>query len=76
MGEAGLELGLKDYHIANIYKDNPNRSVTCCKEMLQKWLDSDPSASWSKLDDAIKKTKSLATGSPSTVSSPHSTAGS
>ena len=71
----GLELGLKDYHIANISKDNehnPNRSVTCCRVMLQKWLDMDPSASWSKLDDAVKKIKSLTTGSLSTVSS-HST---
>ena len=68
----GLELGLKNYHIANISKDNPNRSVTCCREMLQKWLDFDPSASWNKLDDAIKKIKSLTTGSLSTVSS-HST---
>ena len=71
----GLELGLKNYHIANISKDNehnPNRSVTCCREMLQKWLDFDPSASWNKLDDAIKKIKSLTTDLLSTVSS-HST---
>ena len=51
----GLELGLKDYQIANITKDYPNSSVTCCREMLQKWLNSDLSASWGKLDDAIKK---------------------
>ena len=50
----GLELGLKDYHIANISKDHPNRSVTCCSEMLQKWLHIDPSATWGKLDDAVK----------------------
>ena len=71
----GLELGLNDYHIANISKDNehnPNRSVTCCREMLQKWLDMDPSATWSKLDDAVEKVKSLATGSLSAVCS-HST---
>ena len=65
----GVELGLKDYHIANISRDHPNRSVTCCREVLQKWLDMDPSASWSKLDDAVKKIKSLTTGSLSTVSS-------
>ena len=43
----GLELGLQEYHTANISKDNehnPNRSVTCCRAMLKKWLDSDPSA--------------------------------
>ena len=65
----GLELGLKDYHIANISKDHPNRSVTCCREMLQKWLHIDPSATWDKLDDAVKKIKSLTTGSLSTASS-------
>ena len=53
----GLEFGLNDYHIANISKDNPNRSVTCCRVMLQKWLDIDPSATWAKLYDAIKKIK-------------------
>ena len=69
----GLELGLKDYHIANISKDHLNRSVTCCREMLQKWLDIDPLATWSKLDDAVKikspTTGSLTAGSLSTVSS-------
>ena len=60
----GLEFGLKDYHIANISKDNPNRSVTCCRVMLQKWLDIDPSATWAKLDDAIKKIKLPSTTSP------------
>ena len=62
-----LELGLKDYHIANMSKDNehnPNRSVTCCRVMLQKWLDIDPSATWGKLDDAIKKIKLPSTTKP------------
>ena len=63
------ELGLKDYHIANITKDHPNNSVTSCRVMLQKWLDSDPLASWSKLDDAVKKIKSPTTGPASFVSS-------
>ena len=56
----GLELGLKDYHIANISKDNehnPNRSVTCSREVLQKWLEIDTSTTWGKLDDALKKIK-------------------
>ena len=60
----GLELGLKDYHIANISKDNPNRSVTCCREILQKWLHIDPSATWSKLDDAITNIKQPLTTAP------------
>ena len=65
----GLELGLKDYHIAIITKDHPNNSVTCCRVMLQKWLDTDPLASWSKMDDAVKKIKSPTTGPTSVVSS-------
>ena len=63
----GLELGLKDYHIVNISKDNehnPNRSVTCCSEMLQKWLHIDPTATWGKLDDAVKIIKPSSTTSP------------
>ena len=60
----GVELGLKDYHIDNISKDNPNRSVTCCRVMLQKWLDIDPSATWAKLNDAIKKIKLPSTSTP------------
>ena len=62
----GEELGLKDYHIANISKDNPNRSVTCFRVMLLKWLDIDPSATWAKLDDAIKKIK-LSSTSPVSI---------
>ena len=53
----GVELGLKDYHIANISKDYLNRSETCCRVMLQKWLDIDPSPTWAKLNDAIKNIK-------------------
>ena len=67
----GVELGLKDYHIANISKDNehnPNRSVTCCRAMLEQWLREIPSPTWSKLDDAIKKIRSPTTGEVSTVS--------
>ena len=52
----GLELGLSDYHIANISKDNeynPNRSVNCCRAVLQRWLQEIPSPTWGKLDDAL-----------------------
>ena len=63
----GLELGLKDYHIANISKDHPNRSVTCCREMLQKWLHIDPSATWGKLDNAVKNIKLSSTTGPAST---------
>ena len=70
----GVELGLEGYHIANISKDNehnPNRSVTCCEKMLQKWLKIDLEASWGKLDNAIKKIKSSTTDPVSAISSHH-----
>ena len=64
----GLELGLKDYHIANINANNSScneRQVeVCCSQMLQKWLEIDPSATWGKLDDAIKNIKLPSTINP------------
>ena len=65
----GVELGLKNYHIANISKDyehNPHRAVTCCREVLLKWLDIDSSATWSKLDDAVKNIKLSSATNPDT----------
>ena len=35
-------------------KHNPNRSVCYFRKILEKWLEIDPSATWGKLDDAIK----------------------
>ena len=63
----GLELGIKDYHIVNISKDNehnPNRSVTCCRAILKQWLREIPSPTWGKLDDTVKKIKLPSTTSP------------
>ena len=66
-GRLGLELGLQEYDIANISKDNehnPHRSVTCCRAMLEQWLREIPSPTWGKLDDAIKNIKLPSTTSP------------
>ena len=55
--QLGLQLGLEHYHIANITKDNahnPDQSVTCCRNVLEKWLQTDPSPTWGKLNDVIK----------------------
>ena len=63
----GLELGLKDCHIANISKDNeyhPSRLLTCCRRMLEQWLREIPSPTWGKLDNAINKIKLQLTSSP------------
>ena len=66
--QLGAELGLKDYHIANITENNASRQLRqveqCCSQMLQKWLHIDPSATWGKLDDAIKNIKLPSTTSP------------
>ena len=54
--QLGLKLGLEDYHIANTSKDNahnPDRSVTCCRTVLEEWLQIVPSPTWGKLDDVI-----------------------
>ena len=45
---------MKDYDIANISRDYPNRAVDACREMLMMWLQIIPSPTWGKLDDAIK----------------------
>jgi len=53
----GLELGLEGYEVDNISVNNayhPNRIVQCCANMLKLWLQKYP-ATWSKLDDAVKK---------------------
>lgn len=69
--ELGLALGLKQYHITNISKDNeynPHRSVSCCRSMLERWLQEIPLPTWDKLDIAINKIKSQKTGLLPTVS--------
>ena len=68
--QLGAELGLKDYHIANITENNASRQLRlvehCCYQMLQKWLHIDPSATWGKLDDAVKIILSSTTSPMST----------
>ena len=54
----GLELGLKDYHIANISANNahnPRRVEECCIAVLEQWLRKNPSPMWDTLDRVIKK---------------------
>ena len=73
----GLELGLQDYDIANISENNSSRKQRqvemCCSQMLQKWLEIDPSATWGKLDDAIKNIKLPSTISPVSTGGNHCT---
>ena len=56
----GLELGLKEYRIVNISKNNahhPRSAEECCAPVLEQWLKETPSPTWSKLDDAVKNIK-------------------
>jgi len=32
---------------------NPDRNEDCCKAVFSKWLKSDPSSTWGKLEDAV-----------------------
>ena len=61
----GLELGLKDFHINNIAENFASHKLRqvekCCTAMLNKWLEIDISATWNKLNDAIKKIRRLPT---------------
>ena len=62
----GLELGLKEYHIANISENNarhPRRVEECCAAVLEQWLRVTPSPTWGKLEDAVKNIKLSSTTS-------------
>ena len=56
--EFGRKLGLMDYQLANIAKNHASlpsgRVETCCRTVLEKWLQEISSPTWGKLDDVIK----------------------
>ena len=56
--ELGRQLGLKDYQLDNISENNitlrSRRVETCCRDVLEKWLQDISSPTWGKLDDVIK----------------------
>ena len=60
----GLELGLNDVQINTISMNHRGDVEACCRSMLSKWLQIDPSASWGKLDDAIRRMTLPSTTSP------------
>ena len=63
--QLGLELGLKDFHINNITENFASHKLRqvekCCTQMLKTWLEIDTSATWNKLNDAIKRIRQLPT---------------
>ena len=53
-----LFLGLEDYQIDYISKDNahnPNRSIDCCTAVFHIWRKGTSSPTWGMLEDAINK---------------------
>ena len=52
--ELGLELLDSSSHLLLIKANNQNNVQSCCQEMLQKWLDIKPDASWSELVTALR----------------------
>jgi len=55
-------LGLAEHEIAVISKDNANQSIDGCRMMFRKWLQNNPTASWGKLEDALKLLRLSVTG--------------
>jgi len=51
--DIGLELGLQLDRLKIIKKNNPQQAVDCFKEVMDKWLDSTPNATWKTLEVAL-----------------------
>ena len=55
--ELGAKLGLKGYQIENITANNDVRQhrqiETCCRQMLEMWLQEISKPTWGKLEDAV-----------------------
>ena len=65
----GAILGLKEYEIDVISRNNANRgAIEGCTAMMRKWLQSVDQPTWGKLDDAINLLRPSLTGA---VSDPH-----
>ena len=52
--EIGILLGLPSGELKAIKAGNPTDTKWCCNNMLEKWVDVDPSASWRKMFDALQ----------------------
>ena len=51
--DIGLELGLELHLLQTIKKDNPQQSVICFQETLDRWLKLNPKATWKILEIAL-----------------------
>ena len=54
--DLGLALKIPEYHLNNIeadYAGYPSRSVTCCKAMFKRWIQSTVNPTWDTLQKAI-----------------------
>ena len=52
--EIGTLLGLPSRELKAIEAGYPTNVKWCCNQMLEKWLEMDPTASWRKLFTAIE----------------------
>ena len=50
----GTLLGLPSGALDVIEQDNAYKTTRCCNDMLKKWLEMDPTASWGKLFTVIE----------------------
>jgi len=55
----GLELNLSTDILSIIEAKNRADHVNCCQDMLQKWLERDPEATWKRLFEAANVAFSL-----------------
>ena len=63
--DLGALLGVEHHHIDVIARDYRNQSVNACKEMMINWLQTVPSPTWGKLEDAINSLKEILASKPS-----------
>ena len=65
----GILLDVDSKQLEELEKTYPNDFIRCCKEMINKWLQTDRNASQRKLLASLK----LATLTPSPISLPYDT---
>ena len=60
--DVGLELKLKRSVLVTIALNNPQDSVNCFEEVLDKWLKLTPSATWKELEIALTNANRMQLG--------------
>ena len=60
--DVGLELKLERSVLKAIAKDNPQDTVNCFEEVLDKWLNLTPSATWKELEIVLTNANRMQLG--------------